>query len=259
MGGRSRTPTTGLGRTVPCHHHLGASLAGQRSPHKAPLHPSPRASSATLGAAPPPSCSPTPGGPPSRGDVGSPGGSSTPRGCRAVESPCSWKLAAFPSARLPKHVGGRQGGRRPASSCAGLRLSSPRGGSRLLSLHGACLTQGSGPFSFRLQVRDRFDVQNHSVFLNFFFPQADLGSGYLLTPEVISSGRSAPGWKPWRPASARRLCRAWSTSSSRFSEGGPRRAAFTPDVVASRNRASVTTLLPTRGRGGRGPVLIPAA
>lgn len=94
---------------------------------------------------PSPSCSPTPGGPPGRGAVGSLGGSSTPRGCRAVESPCSWNLAAFPSAPLPKHFGG-EAGRRPASSCAGLRLRSPRGGSRLLSVHGALLTQGSGSF-----------------------------------------------------------------------------------------------------------------
>lgn len=144
VGGRSGTPSRSLGRAVPCYHHLRASVAGGQSPLKTPS-PLPMWLLGHIWSCPSPSCSPTPGGPPGRGAVGSLGGSSTPRGCRAVESPCSWNLAAFPSAPLPKHFGG-EAGRRPASSCAGLRLRSPRGGSRLLSVHGALLTQGSGSF-----------------------------------------------------------------------------------------------------------------
>lgn len=86
----------------------GHRWQGSEAPTKPPS-PLPACLLGHAGSCPPSILLPYPWRPPSRGDVGSPGGSSTPRGCRAVESPCSWKLAAFPSARLPKHVGGEAG------------------------------------------------------------------------------------------------------------------------------------------------------
>lgn len=115
VGGRSGTPSRGLGRAVPCHHLLGASVAGGQSPLKTPLF-LPVWLLGHVGSCPSPSCSLTPGGPPAEELWGPSGAPARPRAVGPWKVPAAGTWPPSPPLLSQNISGGRQGGGQPPAA-----------------------------------------------------------------------------------------------------------------------------------------------